>query len=88
MQWCRCLAGQTLPIEEREICAVLIFQHILAVLNKDASMHARDAAFFSTMGSQVHIGEDITYGILTANHDVVFAAQVKLLVVCLDDQAC
>lgn len=40
VQGCWRFADQSLPIEEGEVCAILIFQHILAVLNKDASVQA------------------------------------------------
>src|SRR5215469_15362468 len=59
---------ELLPIEKREICAVLVFKHILAVLNKDASVHARDATFFSTMRSQIHIRENVADSIFAADH--------------------
>src|SRR5437588_11615166 len=40
MQRSGCLAGKPLAIEEREICTILVLNHILAILDKDASMHA------------------------------------------------
>src|SRR5712691_866454 len=88
MQRSRSLSGKPLAIEKREICAVLIFQHVLTVLDKDAGVQTRHAALFSTMWGKVHIGENVAYRILAANHNIIFATQIKLLIIGLDNQAC
>src|SRR5260370_9210286 len=77
---------KSLAIEGREIRAVLVLQHVLAIFDKDVSVHTRYATLFSTMRSQVHIGADVADGVFAANHNVIFAAYVELLIVCLDDE--
>src|SRR5437588_13028244 len=39
------------------------------------------------MWSQVHVGEDVAYSIFASDQNVIFAAQVKLLVVRFHNQA-
>ncbi len=78
---------QLLSIEKCEVGAVLVFKHVLAVFDKDTRVHAGDTAFFPTIWRQVHIRENVADRIFATNQDVVFAAQVELLVVGLDNQA-
>src|SRR5438876_12731 len=40
------------------------------------------------MRSQVHIRVDVADGIFAANHNVILATYVELLIVCLDDEPC
>src|SRR5260221_12293149 len=86
MQRRRRLRGELLPVEKREIGTVLILQPILAVLDKDARVHARDTALFPTVRGQVHIGEDVAHSILATDQNNIFAAQIELLVVSFDDE--
>src|SRR5579883_1486216 len=79
-------ARQLLPIQERKIGAILILQHILAIIVEDARVQAGDAAFFAAVRGEVNIGIDIAHGILAANHDVILPAQIELLVIGLYDQ--
>src|SRR6266571_1655540 len=82
------LSGQPLAIEEREIRTVFILYHVLAILNKDASVQAGNTPFFTPMWGKIDIGEDVAHSILAPNHHIVFAANVELLIVGLNDQAC
>src|SRR5579863_8077091 len=86
MQSRRGLRGEFLPVDEREIGAVLVLKHILAILNKNARVHARNAAFFAAMRGQVYIGEDVAHRVFATDRNIVFAAQVKFLVISFDDQ--
>src|SRR5581483_4714892 len=80
------LGGQALAIEEGEIGTILILQHVLPILYKDASVQTRYSPLLTAVSGQVYIGVDVANGILAAHSDVIFPAQVKLLVVGLDDQ--
>ena len=82
----RGFTGELLTIEEGEIGAVLVFEHVLPVIVKDARVETGDAAIFAAVGRQVNVGIDVADGILAANDDVVFAAQVEFLVVGLDNE--
>src|SRR5437868_8272124 len=70
-----------------EVGAVLVFKHVLAIFDEDAGMHAWNASVFAAMWSQVHVGEDVAYSIFASDQNVIFAAQVKLLVVRFHNQA-
>src|SRR5579863_895713 len=75
------LAGQPLAIEEGIVGAVLVFEDVLPILDIDASVQARDAALFTAMVGQVYIGEDVADSIFATNRDLVFAANIKFLIV-------
>jgi hypothetical protein len=83
----RGLSRQTLTIEKGEVRAILIFKQVLAILNENACMQARDATFFSTMWGEIDIGVDIAHGILAAQRNHIFAGEVKLLIIGLNEQA-
>ena len=74
-------AREFLTIEEGEVGAILVFEHVLAVLYEDARVQAGDAALFAAMRRQVYVGEDVADSIFATDDDVVFAAQVKFLVI-------
>ncbi len=86
MQGRRRFGRELLPVEKCEVGAVLVLNHVLAIFDKDARVHARNAAFFSAVGGQVHVGEDVADGIFAPDQNVVFAAQVVLLVIGFDDE--
>jgi hypothetical protein len=86
MQRCWRLSTEPLAIEESEIRAVLVLEHVLPILDKDAGMHTRYTALFSAMGSQVHIGVNVADSVLATDQNGVLAAYVELLIICLDDE--
>src|SRR5260370_18920000 len=63
----RRLRGELLPVEKRDIGTVLIFQHILAVLDNDARVHPRATALFPTLRCHDHIGVDPACSILATD---------------------
>ena len=51
MQRRRRLRGELLPVEKREIGTILVFEHVLAVIDKNARMQARELVILGEAGN-------------------------------------